>query len=241
MPYSISSDQKYFFQKHGWIQFESLIPAEKSAEFGELLRSTLAQRMGVPKGMLGMNASSKVYSKGRDVWRDHEELRRFSCGGKYAQIAGQLVGKRQLRIAWDQSFLYQGDAYEKKGSKSFFSSMQGKTLEEISPVQHVEIACLFSFEGRGSELKPLEEGESFNPFACGEGEGIFLRPDVPLDFSGLSLREGCVYLLVVYCGNPALYIHSTLDPNTHELKNLDYVFGDSLSQKTHPVVYRREL
>jgi hypothetical protein len=46
------------------------------------------------------------------------------------------------------------------------------------------------------------------------------------------------FLLFLYAEEDALYTLNPLDPHTHALKRMGYVFGDRLKETTHPHLIR---
>ncbi|QLH36192.1 MAG: hypothetical protein HWD61_08680 [Parachlamydiaceae bacterium] len=48
-------------------------------------------------------------------------------------------------------------------------------------------------------------------------------------------------MLLAFADFRTVYILNENDPHTHTLKHLGYVFGDKLSDKLNPIVYRHEI
>jgi hypothetical protein len=80
------------------------------------------------------------------------------------------------------------------------------TLEEISSVQGLECGLL---------IQP-------------SGDGVFFKPDHPMEFS-----EG---LLIAYAGLRAVYAHNSKDPYTNLWKRLGINFGDRLEEPEFPIM-----
>ena len=76
-------------------------------------------------------------------------------------------------------------------------------------------------------------------FSAKAGNGVFFSPQATIDFQILfTKRQGFAYILVVYVQSTTVYILNTNDPHAHTLKKYGYVFGDKLSDKSNPIIYR---
>lgn len=77
MRFSTSFEQRDFFSKNGYIEFEGLISLDDCALI-------------------------KEQAAGRDVWRSSGLLKKISLSPQLAEIAAVLSHKKSLRIAYDQ-------------------------------------------------------------------------------------------------------------------------------------------
>ena len=82
-------------------------------------------------------------------------------------------------------------------------------------------------------LNPLSEWASIQPIAIAlllqpDGSGTFINPQISSE-----VPKG---LLIAYSPLITLYTYNLLDPHVHELKKYGYVFGDRVTNDTHPVV-----
>lgn len=116
------------------------------------------------------------------------------------------------------------------------------TLKQMSSIQGIVSGLILTLSDTPSEkelLKTEEDHSVLTPYPGKIGSGLFFFPNVPLSFDYLLETPGISQLLIVYTKETALYIHNPMDPHTHALKKLGYVFGDRLRSSTHPIVYQR--
>jgi hypothetical protein len=95
---------------------------------------------------------------------------------------------------------------------------EGKTLAQCTSVRGLKVAFLIALDGDLS------------------GSGIAFSPE--LAWHGQETELACPgpFLLIAYATPAANYVLEPNDPHTHALKHLGLVYGEPLSEKTHPLL-----
>lgn len=227
MKFSIAKEHKDFFEKEGWIEFEEIVTDAQINQFNQAIDQALNKRLN---RKLDKVSQEEIFAAGRDLSREHDALRKLVTQPRLAEIASSLVEKKPLRLGYDQllpaftpSLFHdlEPQSYEK------FINLAGN-LEAVSSVNNVAAGVIICL-GPKSDEEPL----LFN-----KGHVVFFNPQAPLALVRLKSHPGQRYLLIVYTEKVSNYILQPEDPHTHDLKKLDYVFNDKLSDKTHPIVHR---
>lgn len=229
MKLSIDKAHKDFFQKEGWIAFDDLLSEAQLRQLNQTIDEALKVRFDLPIDKVNTLKTQELFAKGRDLSRFNQKLRKIVTQPNFAEVACELVEIRSVRLGYDQLIPAEvPNPFSPKESYTLFIE-QATTLAEISCVKEVVAGLLIC-------LGPQRQIDST---AFAPGHVIFFRPDSPLHFSQLQSQPGQRYLLIVYTEKQAYYKLEPRDPQTHELKNLGYVFNDKLRDKTHPVVLSR--
>ncbi|CAM0116862.1 hypothetical protein [Rhabdochlamydiaceae symbiont of Dictyostelium giganteum] len=217
MPFKIESKQREFFHRNGYIEFESLFPVKDTDKLSFHTDQTVIKRLPTP---LMQTEVTSLYSAGRDLWRDSTALRKYMLMRSLAEVAADLTLKPVIRTGCDQLF-----RTTTIPNPSFLSLSPLSSLTSIFPTI-------------GGFLIRLLEGTSSSPWIPGAvGNGVFLSPSMEFNWQELFQTPNQSFLLLSYTIDKALYVHQSLDPNTHTLKNYDYGFGDHLTNLHHPVIF----
>lgn len=229
MKFATNSDHRDFFRKNGRIEFEDL--ADLSTLPLSLIKKNICQRLAVPEQKFDYLPFEKLFSAGRDLWRNEPALKKLVLNPSFAQIVSELVEQKPIRIGYDQFFSKKpplissgSDHYE-----DFIS--QPRTLEEISSLQGVLgglFLCLAS--------RKVPEASSF--FPAKEGHGVFFKADLPIPFPELANFPESSFLLIAYAKASTVYCMKPTDPLTASLKKAGYEYGDKLTDQLNPVLYR---
>lgn len=242
MKYAIASEHRDFFQKNGAIEFDELFNEEQLSQLMASIPQTLQARLKVSPDKFEKISTEKQFYAGRDLWRDSPVLKKLITHNRLAEIASELVQYKPLRLGYDQYYPPVPSskimmAEERQG----YSDLMGKeiSLNEISSLQGILCGLMICLEGNNT-TEPAADPEAMqvNIFASKAGNGVFLAPDKRIDFGKLRTLPSQRYLLVVYTSPTTIYILREDDPHTHALKRLGYVFGDKLSDKLNPIIYR---
>ncbi len=157
----------------------------------------------------------------RDSSRKKAEIQKIIYSSRFVQIAVELTSRKKLRFGYDQ-------VYE----LPLPASTQVQTLQEVSSI--APLVCAFTICLEGTSEQAVDK--SFAPFAQKPGEVTFFLPTRAWNFELLSEREKQKFLLVAYADSRSLYLFQEQDPYVHTLKELGYVFGDRLNDRSHPVL-----
>lgn len=208
----IAKEHRDFFQKEGYILFDSLISEKEILLLKKNIKETLIKRTSEKT-----KSAQIQFDKGRDLFRDSEEIRHFVCLPKLAEIASELVEKKPIRLAFDQylpaltkDLLISDEPYlrfiQKEAHLQALSSIKGLLcgvlirLESEKPDQ-----LLFFDTQRNFQLEPYLTDAAF---------------------------------LIVYTKQLSYYKLNEEDPHRAALKHVGYIEHDQLNDKCNPIVYR---
>jgi hypothetical protein len=220
MKYSITKEQRFFFENNLFIEFEELL---SKSELDVLLR-------GVEKALqspIEKLAPEDIFLRGRDLAALDEGIRKVLFSPHLGQIALALSLSKALRFGFDQ--LYSGKK-DGKFQKAF------ACLDEESCIRELSCALMICLKGSRAEEARLD-GPA-DPFPKKPGSGTFFLPHVHCDPLALERHEGQLFLLLAWAKERALYVFEPRDLHTHKLKKCGYVFGDRLTSKHHPIIAR---
>ena len=240
MKFAITKEQRDFFQKQGWIEFEELISSDQLVLSNHTINKILADRLHKPLEKLGQLTSEQVFLQGRDLWRSNPSLFQLTKL-RFAEIASELIDKKPLRLGYDQFFPSPDQAQPAKGTPHAYSHFIGNTasLEAVSCLQGIVCALMLAL---GPENNPSSgeatAAEGINVFSATPGNAIFFLPHFPVNWGNLHAYPSQRFYLIVYTQAMAYYQLQPKDPHTHSLKHLGYIFNDQLNDKLNPIVYR---
>lgn len=241
MRIAVDGVQKSFFDNEQFIELEGLLRPQQAEILAAEARSIVCERLRIPVAAYSLQSDRKIFGAGRGLWRDRETFQRLSCHSGLAVIAADLFRRRPLRIAYDQ--LWVPRRMGRIGA-SFYPQMLAKetvTLEDLSSIQGLVGGLMICLEGEeevDDEPHNPMVGEKLDPFPRIKGSGIYFSAETPLDLSFINKESTNSYLLIAYASLQAVYVHCPGDPNTHDLKDDGFAFGDSLRQEIHPLVVR---
>lgn len=242
MKYAVASEHRDFFQKNGAIEFEGLFSQEQLDRLDSSINQVLQARLKIDASKLEKESSEKQFYAGRDLWRDSPTLKKIITHSMVAEIASELIQYKPLRLGYDQYFpSVQRIGKFSTGEPHAYAKLidKEKSLNDISSLQGILcglMICTKSF--KISEPSVSDEASPVNIFALKAGNAVFIAPDKVIDFRKLQSQLSNNYLLVVYTSPATLYVLREEDSHTHALKRLGYVFGDKLSDKLNPIIYR---
>jgi hypothetical protein len=249
MKFSVASEHRHYFQKHLSIEFEGLLTQEQLSTLQTACESTLSARLDTRPSRLKDKTADQIFSAGRDLWRSDDQIKKAVTQRILAEIASELIERKPLRLGYDQFFPFPTQIQKLVSIESPFADFlqQQPTIKEISCINGILCGIVLCLSGaKGKEIldvAPMNESQSLlippvNIFPKIAGHGVFFHPDARIDLNQLLERPGQDYLMIIYTQARAQYTLQESDLNTHTLKRLGYVFGDRLSDKLNPVVYR---
>jgi hypothetical protein len=224
MKYLLTADQKAFFEKHQFIEFEGFV-SERDLAF-----------------LKGCALS------GRDNYRKHEKVKEFLTSSQFADTIKELCSVRQLRLGFDEfRELTQNQTVEGQANLCLSDTIC------VTPLLAGVMICLEGEEADGKEAdEALQENQGpqnptqtgFQPFPLKKGSALFFSPtlvwskEAQEEIARKLKTKKQKYLLLGYAGPRPLYVYQEKDLHTHLLKSLGYVFGDRLKESTHPALGR---
>lgn len=217
MKFALAKEHHDFFDKQGFIEFEELIPQSSLEKLSKAIRQQIGSRINQLPDRLNREDPTRLYLNGRDLWRNHPEIKKQATNRNLATIASGLVRQKPIRLALDQWI------------PAGFDWKNISTLEQLVPVQGL-LAGVFIAIDSGVL------GENGSIFPGQAGNVLIVKPDTQLPFNELSLERNQSFLLIAYGSRNSVYIHKETDPLTHYLKEFDYVFGDRLPDNLHPLL-----
>jgi hypothetical protein len=217
MHLSLAKEHRDYFQKHNYIEFTSLLSPEQTGDLAQAIEEVLLRRE---------KAKHSGRDWGRDLWREHPFIKKIALRKDFAEITGGLTGQRDVRMGYDQAISIES------GKESILPT--GTTsLQQTSCVKPLLMGLLI----RLSEGPQTAPAQFPCPCPTSPGSGIFFSAQLLLSWEPLLALHNQRFFLIAYAGAHPIYILEKRDPCTHALKNLGYVFGDSLKTDTHPLLY----
>jgi hypothetical protein len=232
MRFATAKEHRDYYEKNGYIAFDSLLTSAQLEVLTEGLHKTVEERAMTPALRLRRQFSDVKFAVGRDIWRSHEGAKKIILQKGLAEVASDLFQTHPLRIIYDQFLPSRGKFPASTKEEESYSQLLGlnASLEEMSAYQGIVGGIIIC-------LKALEETE--NPlFSSKEGLAVFIHPQHVIDFSPLQSTVNGEYLLIVYGQKKTVYIKNERDPHVNHLRNLGYQFGDRLSDNIHPYILR---
>ncbi len=230
MKFATAKEHRDYFRKHRHVEFEGLLTVQQCMEINLEIDAALAQRLGMRVSSLLAQSVDKLYTSGRDLCRASPKLKKISLHKGFAEAAADLLEHKPLRIGYDQ--LLPGSAkaasmYHVAGDHAYMH--RSATLPEVSCIQGVVGGLILCIKASETSVSPL--------FPTQAGHGVFLAPDMVIDFNALEALTDARYLLITYAQYSSVYCHQEGDPQVNYFRSLGYNFGDRLSEKLHPQVY----
>lgn len=223
MKYAITKEQRFFFDTHHFIEFEELL----SERDRELILKGVEKTLQSSVDKLSQN---DILLRGRDLTRAQPDLRKILFVPRLGYMALELSMAKKLRFGFDQ--LYCGPKGIAPNVKIF------SRLEDASCIRGLSCALMICLKGEVEESLPVSDA-GIDPFPRKPGSGIFFLPSALCNPQALEAHSGQLFLLLTWAKEKAQYVFAPDDPHTHDLKKLDHVFGDSLTEKYHPMLCKR--
>lgn len=217
MRFKITGDHRKVFENQKYIAFADVLPSSLLEEASCRIDTFLSSRL---KRLIENVPPPELFKVGHDLWRQDETIKQLVQNRTLAQLAGGLLGKTPLLLAFDQVL--------RTTSQVGFPQANARSLQQISCIQPLAGAALLRLLGT-STSSPLLPTKPENV--------VFLAPDLPLPWELFFQEPHHTFLLITYASPKALYLLEKNDPHTHELKKLGYAFGDHICPPHHPLLY----
>lgn len=221
MKYTISPEQKRFFERNLQIEFEGLFSASQLEILNDGILSTVKLRL---KSKFEPS-SEQLFMSGHDVWRDKPAIKKIISGTAIGKLLFELTDVKPIRLAYDQFF----PSFDNVESSCYSNFLEKSDLiSEVSSFQGLLgglVLCLKSPE------KPLKG------FPNSVGNSLLFMASCPLPFYELKDSNGIFYL-IAFCRDNCVYVLQANDPHSHDLKDIGYNPGDRLNEKNHPTIFR---
>lgn len=218
----VSSQQSYFFNHHGYIEFEAFLSPDECEELEKHINAALLAKC---KRSPTRIPSEELYANGRDLWRVKDFLKNELLSKRFISLALGLTNKTSLCLGFDQ------------------------WIPPLNWPKSAKTKDLFSIQGLGCvffiRFSEPEEGEQIAvtfqrepgliPLPSQKGHLLAVQPHLLLNLPRFSSYKASLYC-IGYAMNQAVYFHNLEDPCNHDLKALGYNFGDRLIPARHPLI-----
>ena len=246
MKLTISIEQHDFFQENHAIEFAGLLTQKQVENLRNSVEVALSERLKIEKKQLQEKSPFQLFTAGHDLWRSDLLLQQNIRQAHLAEIASELIGRKSLRLGYDQIFYQRPLAYYHSKESNVYTELLQKhcSLQEMSCLQGSlcgVLLCLSDPIDQRSQETPSEAnvlGFPLTLFPKQAGSGIFFDADAKIDFSHLFQHQYQYYLMIVYTYTSAVYVLNEKDPFLQSFKDLGYSYGDRLSDKSNPIICR---
>lgn len=224
MRFAITADHREFFSKNQFIEFEEMISLDQITDLKKNAEKTMAARLRIPPEKLKQISAPEIYQAGYDLWRDNAEIKKITHKHSFAALASELMQIVPLRYGFDQYF-----------------AMTKCTVSPYDvPSSLQDISCLTPLAGALLlPLQNLNSPPSFFPMPLKAGNGLFISPAFSLPWPQLFSTPGLCFFMIVFAMEKTFFRADSRDPHAVSLKKLGLVFNDTLNDKLHPIVLRR--
>lgn len=231
MKFTVSPEQKRFFERHQVLELEGLLSANHFEALKNAINKTLALRLNIDESKLSRSSAQQLFSAGRDLWRSHAEVKKMIVSPVLGDLLFELLDTRPIRLAYDQILPSQRTVSSTTAEPTNYADLlrYNTTLEEISSVQGIAGAAVICLE---APYSPLEGWPSV------PGNALIVTGKTILHLSHLQQHVGGLYYIVVFAKEKGVYILNSSDPHTHSFKQAGYNPGDRLTEKFNPTVFR---
>jgi hypothetical protein len=225
MRFAFTPDQREFFRKHRYIEFQGLLSSSQAELLDKKAEDLLARRLNLPPAKWDTAPPHSLYKAGYDLWREDEAIKKITQKLSIAHIAAELFDTTPLRIAFDQLCMINNIQ-----SPPFSTAL---SVEHVSSVKPLAGVALFL-------LKDLvQESPSF-PLPTKAGNALFFAPDIALPWKELYSIPGLHFLLLAFAPIKSYYRPEPNDPHSPAFKKLGYVYNEQLKEELHPVVFGKK-
>ena len=222
MRFAITPEQRDFFHKNQFIEFEKLLSPEQIGAIDKEAKEVISHRLKVPISKWETLPLHALYNAGYDLWRDAAQVKKATHKLSIAHIASEIFDTSPLRIAFDQLCI--------SGSSCPFQN--SLPLIEISSVKPLAGGILFLL----SDAVILKEF----PLPQAAGNALFFGPTLPIPWTQLFSMPHFSFLLVVFAPEKSFYRQEPNHPHSSLFKRRGYVFNDHLKESFHPVVFGKK-
>jgi hypothetical protein len=227
MRFALTPEQRDFFRKNQFIEFEGLLSKPQAASIDKQAEEILARRLKIPSSKWDTTPTLSLYKAGFDLWREAEAIKKATQKLSIVHIASELFDTSPLRLAFDQLFIVASS------SPPFGKSL---SLTEISSVKPLAGGVLFL-------LEDLEESVHKSlpfPIPKTAGNALFFAPGLPLPWPALFSVPRLRFLLIAFAPEKSYYRQEQNDPHSPVFKKWGYAYNEQLKEELHPLVFGKK-
>jgi hypothetical protein len=227
MRFIFTPDQRDFFRKNNFIEFQGLLTSDQAALIDKQAEDILSRRLKTPSSTWEDTSSSTLYKAGYDLWREAEAIKKATQKLSIAHIASELFETSPLRIAFDQLCIVNSTTPPFQRSLS---------LTETSSIKPLAGGVLFLLRDLPESIQKSVEF----PLPTIAGNALFLTPTFPIPWPALFSIPGLRFLLVAFAPQKSYYRPEPNDPHSPAFKKLGYVYNEQLTEELHPVLFGKK-
>lgn len=224
MRFIITPDQRDFFRKNHFIEFDDLLSGKTIATVCKESDEILLKRVNCAPSK--SNRLSSLYKAGYDLWRDSPAIKIATQKLSIAHIASELFQTYPLRIAFDQFLTPKMPLFQ-----SSFSLM------DISSIQPLAGGVFFLLENLDDD--PVQKMGGF-PLPKNAGNALFFSPTLAIPWPAFARLSHLKLLLVAFAPKKSFYCPEANDPHSPSFKKLGYVYNDLLKETLHPIIFGKK-
>lgn len=205
---TLSAEQAAFFTKNGFLELEGVFSPSECEGLLHSIQQTMDGRQGVD------------LVRGRDLWRETPPLKTTLVSKKMKSLALSLSRRPSVRLAFDQWF------------GPDFSLQTPEKIEGLFSIQGLVLVAFLQLEPGVAKLPPKRSPLGLSPFPKGQGNILFTKPSLLLNWPQSTHGLYCVG----FCLPTSVYVQNLHDPAGISLRKLNYGYGDQLQNETHPIL-----
>lgn len=226
MRFAITPEQRDFFHKNQFIEFEGLLSPEQMCAIDQEAQEVISHRLKVPFSKWDTLPLHALYKASYDLWRDAAQVKKATHKLSIAHIASEIFDTSPLRIAFDQLCM--------SGSSCPFQN--NLSLIEISSIKPLAGGILFLL----SDICVHDRKNVEFPLPQAAGNALFFGPAFPIPWTQLFVMPHFSFLLVAFAPEKSFYRQESNDPYSPLFKKRGYVFNDHLKESFHPIVFGKK-
>ena len=223
MKFTVAKEHRDYFNMNGMIEFEGLISIEKIHAANNDINRIIKERTKTANP-----SPAQSFAQGRDLWRKSSLLRNIDCNKHFVEIIKELFTVPAIRLGCDQLLTQVSDEFTLHKNPYYDWIKAPMSLQDISCIQGVTCGLILCLEDH--------QGDNSGVLSNKAGNGVFFKPNQPIDYAKLISRYPQRYVLITYCEPNSVYILQKNDPQFHVLKDIGYSYGDKLKDKYNPLL-----
>lgn len=219
MRFALILEQRDFFRKNHFIEFEGLLSAAQIQQLNAQIDNHILHE---PSKYSNIETTDYY-----DLWRDIETVKKTIHKPCITHIASELFEICPLRIAFDQLFVPFSE------NPLFQTS---SSLTDFCCIKPLAGGILFLLEGlKDDSLRT----DSF-PLPKTPGNALFISPTFIIPWPELFSLHGLRFLFVAFAPEKSFYRQEQTDPYSSLLKKWGYAYNDCLKSDLHPILFSKK-
>ncbi len=235
MKLALVKDHLNFFYQNHFLECEDLLSQKALTQLREALIIHIKTQISSVSKRDKNHLETPLLKAGFDSWRFSDLIKKWVFQPHFVEIAAHLTKRKKLRLGFDQAF-WVPPFFEEESDQRLSFFKKSFFVSQISSLNNMVCGLILNLS-LSSDL--IEENNNNLPLPKIPGNGLFFLINNPLCFNQLLKNSKKLFLLIIYTEEQTIYFLNKENPNAHTYKNLGYVFGDKLQNKTHPLIYSK--